>query len=80
MAIKLNAFNKLFEAEVPINITPEMKERFHSVKKALRDACDMVVKQPPPGKQLVWMTDARSRSAGYALMIKDYANQKKQSK
>ena len=48
--------------------------------KALSDACDLALKQPIPGKQLVLMTDASFRSAGYALMIEDNPNQKIQSK
>ena len=68
------------KAEVPINITSEWKENFDSVNKALSDACQLALKQPIPGKQLVVMTDASFRSAGYALMIEDNPDQKIQSK
>ena len=57
-----------------------MKETFDSVNKALSDACQLALKQPIPGKQLVLMTDASFRSADYALMIEDYPDQKIQSK
>ena len=80
MAENPNPFYKLFKAEVPINITSELKETFHSVNKALSDACKLALKQPIPGKQLVLMTDASFRSAGYALMIEDNPDQKIQSK
>ena len=50
MAEKLNPFYKLLKAEVPINITSELKETFDSVKKALSDACDLALKQPIPSK------------------------------
>ena len=80
LAEKLNPFYKLLKTEVPINITSELKETFDSVNKALSDACDLGLKQPLPGKQLVLMTDASFRSAGYALMIEDNPNQKIQSK
>ena len=80
MAEKLNSFYKLLKAEVPINITSELKETFDSVNKALSDACQLVLKQPIPGKQLVLMTDASFRSEGYALMIEDNPDQKIQSK
>ena len=80
MAEKLNPFYKLLETEVPINITSELKETFDSVNKALSDACDLALKQPLPGKQLVLMTDASFGSAGYALMIEGNPNQKIQSK
>ena len=79
MAEKLNPFYKLLKAEVPINITSEMKEAFNSVNKALSDACQLALKQHIPGKQLVLMTDASFRSAGYALMIEDNMDQKIQS-
>ena len=77
---KLNPFYKLLKAEVPINITSELKETFDSVNKALSDACQLTLKQPIPGKELVLMTDASFRSAGYALMIEDNPDQKIQSK
>ena len=80
MAEKLNPFYKLLKTEVPINITPEVKEIFDSVNKALSDACELALKQPISGKQLVLMTDASFRSAGYALMIEDNPDQKIQSK
>ena len=80
MVEKLNPFYKLLKAEVPINITSELKETFDSVNKALSDACQLALKQPIPGKQLVLMTDASFRSAGYALMIEDNPDQKIQSK
>ena len=80
MAEKLNPLYKLLKTEVPINITSELKEIFDSVNKALSDACELALKQPIPGKQLVLMTDASFRSAGYALMIEDNPDQKIQSK
>ena len=80
MAEKPNPFCKFLKTEVPINITSEMKETFDSVKKALSDACQLALKPPIPGKQLVLMTDASFRSAGYAIMIEDNPDQKLQSK
>ena len=80
MAEKLNPIYNLFKTEVSINITSKLKETFDSVKKVLSDACEIALKQPNPGKQLVLMTDASFRSAGYALMIEDNPDQKIQSK
>ena len=80
MSEKLNPFYKLLKAEVPFIITSELKETFDSVNKALRDACQLALKQPIPGKQLVLMTDAIFRSARYAVMIEDNPDQKTQSK
>ena len=65
---------------MPINITSELQDTFDSVKKTLSDACELALKQPIPGKQLVLMTDASFRSAGYALMTEDIPDQKIQSK
>ena len=80
MAGKPKPFNKLLKTEVPINLTSELKETFDSVNKALSYACQLALKQPIPGKQLVLMTDANFRSAGYALMIEVNPDQKIQSK
>ena len=80
MAEKPNPFYKLLKTKVPFNITSELKEKFDSVNKALSDACELALKQPIPGNQLVLMTDASFRSAGYALMIEDNPDQKTQSK
>ena len=76
MAEKLNPFYKLLKAEVPFNITSELKEAFDSVNKALSDACELARKQPIPGKQLVVMMDASFRSAGSALMMEDNPDRK----
>ena len=46
----------------------------------MSDVCELALKQPVPGKQLVLMTDASFISAGYALMIEDKPDQKIQSK
>ena len=65
---------------MPINITSELKATFDSVNKALSDAYELALEQPIPGKQLVLMTYASFRSAGYALMIEENPDQKVQSK
>ena len=75
-AEKVNPFYKLLKAEVPINITSKLKEPFDSVNKALGDACKLALKQPIPGKQLVSLTDASFRSAGYAPVIEDNPDQR----
>ena len=80
MAEKFDPFYKLLKTEVPINITSELKETCDSVNKALRDACKVALKKTFLRKQLVLMTDASFRSAGYALMIEDNPDQKIQSK
>ena len=76
MVEKLNPFYRLLYAEVPINITSEVKETFDSVNKALNDACQLALKEPIHGKQLVLKTDASFRSAGYLLTIEGDPDQK----
>ena len=80
MVEKRDPFYKLLKAEVPINIRSNLKETFDPVNKALNDACKLALKQPIPGKQLVLITDASFRSAGYPLMIEYNPNQKIKSK
>ena len=77
---KLNPFYEILKAEVPMNITPELKETFDSVNNALNDACELALKQPIPGIKLVLMTDASFKCAGYALMIEGNPDQRIQSK
>ena len=80
MAAKINQFHKLLQTEVPSNITSEAKETFHSVNKALSDACELSLEQPIPGMQLLFLRDASFGSAGHVLMIEDNPDQKLQSK
>ena len=80
MAEMLNPIYKLIKAEVQTSINSELKETFDSVNKALSNACELALKQPLPGKQLVLMMDSSFRIADYALMINDNAYQKIQSK
>ena len=63
MAEKLCPIYNLLKAEVPINRTSELKNTYDSINKALSDACDLALKQPTPGNQLVLMTDPSFRSA-----------------
>ena len=46
-------------------------KKFHSVNKALRNACKISLKKLNPGKHFVLFTDASFTSAGYALTIAD---------
>ena len=80
MAEKPYPFYKLLKTEVPIKFTSELKETFDSVNRALSDACQLALKQPIPGTQLVLITDAGFTTAGYGLMIEDNPDQKIQSK
>ena len=77
---KLSPFYKLLKPEIPIIITSELNDTIDSVIEALSDACMLALKQPFPGNQVVLMTDASFRSAGFALMIEENDDQKIQSK
>ena len=48
MAENFNPFYKLLKTEGPINITSESVELFGSVNKALKDACELSLKEPFP--------------------------------
>ena len=52
-----------------------MKE-FRELNEALDRCCQLALRQPLPGKQLVLMTDASFQAAGYAVLIEDDPNQK----
>ena len=77
---KINLFYKFLKAEVPNNITSELKETFDSVNKAPNYACKLALKQTIPGKQLVLKTNASFRTDGYAVMTEDNLDQKLRSK
>ena len=52
-----------------------MKE-FREINEALDRCCQLALRQPLLGKQLVLMTDASFQAAGYAVSIEDDPNQK----
>ena len=52
-----------------------MKE-FREINEAVDRCCQLALRQPLPGKQLVLMTDASFQAAGYAVLIEDDPNQK----
>ena len=70
MAEKPNSFYNLNKTETPFNITSERKETIDSVNKALTDACQLPLKQPIPGKQLVLMRDASFRMPDMCSRLK----------
>ena len=80
MTEKLNSLYRLLKSEAPINITSELKERFDTVNKPLSNACRLALKQPIPGKHFVLMNTACFGSSGYALMVENNWDRKKQSK
>ena len=67
---------KTTDAETKIPITPDIIEEFREINEALDRCCQLALRQPLPGKQLVLMTDASFQAAGYAVLIEEDPNQK----
>ena len=67
---------KTTDAKAKIPIIPDIMKEFRDKNEALDRCCQLALRQPLPGKQLVLMTDASFRAAGYAVLIEDDPNQK----
>ena len=79
MADRLTPFFQLLkrtDAKAKIRITPDIMKDFRKINEALDRCCQLALRQPLSRKQLVLMTDARFRAAGYAALIEDDPNQK----
>ena len=67
---------KTTDAKAKIPISPDILKEFREINEALDRCCQLPVRQPLPGKQLVLMTDASLQAASYAVSIEDDPNQK----
>ena len=67
---------KTTDTKTKIPITPDTMQQFAEINEALDRCCQLALRQPLPGKQLVLMTDARLQTAGYAVLIENDPNQK----
>ena len=67
---------KTTDAKTKIPITPDIMKEFREINEALDRCCQLALRQPLPGKQLVLMTHASFQAAGYAVLIEDDPNQK----
>ena len=79
LAERLRPFFQLLkttDAKTKIPITPDIMKEFREINEALDRCCQLALRQPLPGKQLVFMTDASFQEAGYAALIEDDPNQK----
>ena len=79
LAERLTPFLQLLkttDAKAKIPITPDIMKKFRELNEALDRCCQLALRQPLPGKQLVLMTDASFQAAGYAVLIEDDPNQK----
>ena len=67
---------KTTDSKTKIPITPDIMKDFREINEALDRCCQLALRQPLPGKQLVLMTDASFQATGYAVLIEDDPNQK----
>ena len=72
LAERLTPFFQLLKTTVTKTKNPITPD----IIKALDRCCQLALRQPLPGKQLVLMTDASFQAAGYAVLIEDDPNQK----
>ena len=79
LAERLTPFFQLLkttDSKTKNQITPDIMKEFKEINEALDRCCQLALRQPLPGKQLVLMTDASFQAAGYAVLIEDDPNQK----
>ena len=82
LAERLTPFFQLLKttddkAKTPIS--RDKTKKLREVNKALDRGCQLALRQPLPGKQLVFMNNAIFQAAGYAVLIEVYPNQKNTS-
>ena len=56
-------------------MTTELVQQFNEINQDLDRCSQLALKQPLPNKQLVLMSDASFRAAGYAILTEDDPNQ-----
>ena len=74
LAERLTPFFQLLkttDTKTKIPITPDIMKEFKELKEVLDRCCQLALRQPLPGRQLVLMTDASFQAAGYAVLIED---------
>ena len=79
LAERLTLFFQLLkttDAKVEHPITPDIIKGFREINEALNQCCQLALRQPLPGKQLVLTTVASFQAAGYAVLIENDPNQK----
>ena len=79
LAERLTPFFQLLkttDAKTKIPLTPDIMKEFREINEALDRCCQLALRQPLPGKQLVLVTDASFQAAGYTVLIEDDPNQK----
>ena len=66
---------KTTDTKTKIPITTDIMKEFTEIGEALDRCCQLALRQPLLGKQMVLMTDASFPAAGYAVLIADNPNQ-----
>ena len=67
---------KTTDSKDKILISTDIMGELREINEALDRCCQLALRQPSPGKQLVLMTDASFQAAGYAVLMEDDPNQK----
>ena len=67
---------KTTDAKAKIVITTDIMKDFREINELLDRCCQLALRQPLPGKQLVLMTDASFQAARYAVLVEVDPNQK----
>ena len=62
---------KMTDAKAKIPVIPYIIEEFRETNEALDRCCQLALRQPLPGKQLVLMTDASFQEIVYAVLIEE---------
>ena len=79
LAERLTPFFQLLKStdtKTKIPITSDIMKEFREINEDLDRCCQLALRQPLPGKQLVLMTDASFQAAGYAVLVEVDPNQK----
>ena len=79
LAERLTPFLQLLkrtDAKTKTPITPDIMKEFREINEGLDRCCQLALRQPLPGKQMVLMTDASFQAAGYVVLIEDDPKQK----
>ena len=79
LAARLTPFFQLLKTtntKTKVPITPDIMKELTETNEALDRCCQLALRQPLPGIQLVLMTDASFQADDYAVLIEDDPNQK----
>ena len=64
------------DAKAKIATTLDILKDFSETNETLDQCLQLALRQPPPGKQLVLMTDGGFLAAGYAVLTEDNPDQR----